>query len=124
MTQTHFDHNYKKHLVLQLRSKLNINPCFRLSNEAHMLFVTYSTYETIQINCTLNPKQYGHWTFSWKHYWNGVFIRTLEYTITDNIAFWIYHSVTMQIMESTHELYMSTVEILPQPTLCTYKMLS
>ena len=48
--------------------------------------VTYSTYETIQINCTLNPKQYGNWTFSWKHYWNGVVIRTLKYTITDNIA--------------------------------------
>ena len=48
--------------------------------------VAYSTYETIQINCTLNPKRYANWTFSWKHYWNGVFIRTLEYTITDNIA--------------------------------------
>jgi hypothetical protein len=48
--------------------------------------VTYRTYETIQINCTLNPKRYANWTFSWKHYWNGVFIRTLEYTITDNIT--------------------------------------
>jgi hypothetical protein len=48
--------------------------------------VAYSTYETIQINCTLNPKRYANWTFSWKHYWNGVFVRTLEYTITDSIA--------------------------------------
>ena len=40
--------------------------------------VTYRTYETIQINCTLNPKRYANWT--------GVFIRTLEYTITDSIA--------------------------------------
>jgi hypothetical protein len=48
--------------------------------------VAYSTYETIQINCTLNPKRYANWTFSWKHYWNGVFVSTLEYTITDNIA--------------------------------------
>jgi hypothetical protein len=48
--------------------------------------VTYSTYQNIQINCTLNLKQYGNWTFSWKHYWNGVVIRTLKYTITDNIA--------------------------------------
>jgi hypothetical protein len=47
---------------------------------------TYSTYETIQINCTLNAKRYANWTFSWKHYWNGVFVRTLEYTIRDNIA--------------------------------------
>jgi hypothetical protein len=48
--------------------------------------VTYSTYQNIQINYTLNIKQYGNWTFSWKHYWNGVVIRTLKYTITDNIA--------------------------------------
>ena len=51
--------------------------------------VTYSTYETIQINCTLNTKQHRNcrnWIFSWKDYWNGVFIRILEYTITDNIA--------------------------------------
>jgi hypothetical protein len=47
--------------------------------------VAYSTYEPIQINCTLNPKQQRNWTFSWKHYWNGVIIRTLEYTITDNM---------------------------------------
>ena len=48
--------------------------------------VAYSTYEPIQINCTLIPKQHRNWTFSWKHNWNGVIIRTLEYTITDNIA--------------------------------------
>ena len=48
--------------------------------------VTHSTYQNIQVNCTLNLKQYGNWTFSWKHYWNGVVIRTLKYTITDNIA--------------------------------------
>jgi hypothetical protein len=48
--------------------------------------VTYSTYQNIQINCTLNPKQYGNWRFSWKHHWNGVVIRTLKYSITDIIA--------------------------------------
>ena len=67
-----------------------IHVCFPFFSDLHIdIFpktVTYSTYETIQINCTLNPKQHRNWTFSWKHYWNGVFIRTLEYTITDNIA--------------------------------------
>ena len=59
-------------------------------SDLHIVFfpktVACCTYETIQINCTLNPKQHRNWTFNWKHYWNGVFIRTLEYTITDNIA--------------------------------------
>ena len=36
MTQIYFDRNYKKAFGFQLRAKININPCFRLSNEAHI----------------------------------------------------------------------------------------
>lgn len=44
------------------------------------------TSETIVINCSINPKEYDDWIVSWKHVWNGVFIRSFPSVVKNKTS--------------------------------------